>query len=482
MNLSFAEVTAAVGGKAAAEDVQTAFLRFTGVAIDNRKIEGGELFVAIAGENSDGNRFAKAALDAGAVAVLTSNAQIAIENGAAPERLIVVADSVLALGKLAKYWLSYLRQNSKANLKVIGITGSVGKTTTKDLLARILTHRGPVVAPPNSFNNEIGLPLTVLRANLQTANLILEMGADRVGNIAYLTDIAPLDVSTVLIVAKAHLGSFGSIENTICEKAQIIAGTQSDGVAVLNADDPNVVQMAATAECKVEFFSVNSAQAEEARKNQDVFAAASEIDAANGYPQFTLFLGGQHEKLVLGLAGKHNIANAVAAAAIARILGVSFADIIREIANSKPGSPHRMDVREIGKILVIDDAYNANPTSMRAGIAALGLLGVKYARRIAVLGQMLELGPDSEKEHQELLSALLQADVSELYLVGKGAFALTAFAREAGIKVVEYLTVEPLIAELNQVLQPDSAVLFKGSNGTKIWQAADSVFSKGFNR
>lgn len=481
MDLSFAQVVAATEAVPVVADEAVSQARITGVVTDNRQISGGELFVAISGEHVDGNRFAKAALDAGAVAVLTADEAAARATGAAPQRLIAVTDPVLALGKLAKYWLAYLREHTRADLKVIGITGSVGKTTTKDLLARILLHRGAVVAPPNSFNNEIGLALTVLRADFETASLVLEMGADRAGNIAYLTDIAPLDLSVVLIVAKAHLGNFGTIEHTVQEKAQIIAGTFPHGTTILNADDPKVAAMSGSAKCNVEYFSAASSVARQQTK-QRVLAEATEIREVAGHARFVLRLAEKTQELTLGLAGMHHLSNALAASAVAHLLQINFSDLVAELEQATPGSPHRMDVQQVGSMLVIDDAYNANPTSMRAGIAALGTLGAKYSRRIAVLGQMLELGPDSEKEHRELLKPLLHAGVTDLYLVGSDAFALTVPAREAGLNVVEYSTVDSLIAELDTLLPSDCAVLFKGSNGTRVWQAAEDVLTRGLSR
>lgn len=480
VNLSFAEVVAATGGEVVAVNPELEQLRINGVVTDNRKISGGELFIAIAGEKVDGNTFAGAALTAGASAVLTQDAKTALASGAKAEQIIVVKDVIFALGKLAKFWLAYVRKHTTVDLKVIGITGSVGKTTTKDLLARLLLYRGAVVAPPNSFNNEIGLALTVLRADLDTASLVLEMGADRAGNIEYLTNIAPLDVSVVLAVAKAHLGNFGSLENTINEKSQIIAGTLDTGVTILNADDPHILKMADKASCRVEFFSAQNAQVSGKNKElQSVFAVATNISNTAEHPSFRLQIGAKKEEVTLGLVGRHNIMNALAATAVAQILGIDFADIVHELAVAKPASPHRMDVRKIEQRLIIDDAYNANPASMRAGIEALGVLGAQYTRRIAVLGQMLELGAESAKEHAALLAPLNAARVTDLFLVGEGAFVLANVAQEAGINVVKYFSVDSLLAELEQLLPPQCAVLFKGSNSTRVWQAAENLFTKG---
>ncbi|MDR6939006.1 UDP-N-acetylmuramoyl-tripeptide--D-alanyl-D-alanine ligase [Arcanobacterium hippocoleae] len=477
VNLSVAEVLRAVQGQLAGADDAFRQLRISGVVTDNRQITGGELFVAITGERTDGNEYAQAALAAGATAVLTANPALAQKSGAPPERLILVADPVYALGQLAKSWLAYLRAQTHADLKVIGITGSVGKTTTKDLLAKILTHRGNVVAPPNSFNNEIGLALTVLRADFQTASLVLEMGADRLGNISYLTDIAPLDVSVVLAVAKAHLGAFGSLENTIQEKAQIIHGTAPDGMVLLNADDPNVAKMSAQANCQVQYFSAMPRKENDQDDPNQILAQAVNISANAARPSFTLHLAGESAECELGLPGLHNISNALAASAVAASLGVPFLEICAELGTAKAGSPHRMDVHQAGKILVIDDAYNANPASMRAGIAAFGQLGKKYRRKVVVLGQMLELGDVSSQEHQALLPSLLAADVTDLFLVGEAAFALTPIAREAGINVVEYVSVDLLRADIHTVVVPDTAILFKGSNGTRVWQIAAEVIN-----
>lgn len=237
--------------------------------------------------------------------------------------------------------------------------------------------------------------------------------------------------------------------------------------------------MAGNAKCQVVYFSAESSVCSQQSK---LFATASELVQVGGHARFTLRLDGETQTVRLGLPGVHHVANALAASAAAKILGVDFADIVTELEQAKPGSPHRMDVRQIGGMLIIDDAYNANPTSMRAGIAALGALGAKYARRIAVLGQMLELGPDSEQEHRQLLQPLLEANVQDLHLIGSDAFSLTAPAREAGLNVVEYSSVDSLIAELDSLLLPDCALLFKGSNGTRVWQAAEKAFTKGHTK
>ncbi|MFC2267555.1 MAG: Mur ligase family protein, partial [Peptidiphaga sp.] len=250
---------------AVAEDCGGRFHRRAGTAVtdeavrgletDTRRLSEGEVFAAIKGERVDGASLAGQALAAGAVAVVTADPQAASASGAPPERLVVVDDVQAAVGRLAAANLERARRTGNPDLRVVAVTGSVGKTTTKDLLAGLLSSRGPVVAPPGSFNNELGLPLTVLRTGADTASLVLEMGADHVGNIDYLTSIAPPDVSAVLAVARAHLGEFGGIDNVARAKSELVSGTREGGTVVLNADDERVAAMASKARGPVVTFS-----------------------------------------------------------------------------------------------------------------------------------------------------------------------------------------------------------------------------------
>ena len=249
MALTAADVATVTGGVLHPASLAGSTLVGGPVVIDSRQAQPGALFVAIVGEHADGHEFAAAAVERGAVLVLAARALTSSDGTAIPT--VVVPDVQRALGDLARSTLLRLRKASDepggAGLRVIAVTGSVGKTTTKDLLAQLLATAGPTVAPIRSFNNEIGLPLTVLRADESTRYLVLEMGASGAGHLKYLTSIAPPDVAVVLVVGSAHLGEFGSIDAVARAKAEIVEGLVADGIAVLNADDPRVLAMAALA-------------------------------------------------------------------------------------------------------------------------------------------------------------------------------------------------------------------------------------------
>lgn len=429
------------------------------VTIDSRTVAGGALFVAIPGERVNGHDFAKAALDGGAAGVLVEDPDRAVANGADPARLIAVPSTQDALGHLARASLRRIRE--VANPLVVGVTGSVGKTTTKDLLATLLEPRGPIIAPPGSFNNELGLPLTVLRADENTATLVLEMGADKIGNLEHLTDIAPLDIGVVLAVARAHLGEFGGIENVAKAKSELVSGILPEGVAILNADDHRVAAMSSKAHKVVTFSATGSGD-----------VTASDIALGDdGRASFTLGHGGSTASVSLGLVGEHHVSNALAAAAVGIVSGMDLTEIAERLGGVGAASPHRMDVWQSGDLTVIDDSYNANPDSMRAGIRALSQLG--KGPKVAVLGAMLELGEESDAEHTSVGLELGQLGIDTLVAVG--APALAEGARQADVSAVDVTDIESAWPVVLSLAGQSGTILLKGSNGSKIWQLADRL-------
>ncbi|SDU81704.1 UDP-N-acetylmuramoyl-tripeptide--D-alanyl-D-alanine ligase [Arcanobacterium phocae] len=449
---------------------ESAALPVSAVATDNRQITGGELFVAIAGERVDGNRFAAVALTAGATGVLTADRAAAEASGAPADRIITVADPILALGKIAHDQEQAVRKSSQPNFKVIGVTGSVGKTTTKDLLADLLRWRGPIIAPPGSFNNELGLPLTVLRAHEDTATLVLEMGADHIGNLDYLTGIAAPDISVVLAVARAHLGEFGGIENVAKAKSELVTGTRSDGVVVLNYDDERVRAMARLAPGKVVFFSVSG------QYREGVWASNIATDPT-GKATFTLHHAGEAAQVALNLVGTHHVANALAAATVAIELGATVADCATRLSQARADSPHRMDVWESAGVRIIDDSYNANPDSMRAGLQALAHIG-QGQRTIAVLGQMLELGEASASEHESIGHTVADLGIDKLIALGDGVETMALAAQNDGVEVHRVADISEARLLLDRLVCNGDVVLLKGSNGSGVWQLADALKEK----
>ncbi|MBE6484373.1 MAG: UDP-N-acetylmuramoyl-tripeptide--D-alanyl-D-alanine ligase [Actinomycetaceae bacterium] len=458
--VTLGELAASCEGRMATADSE---ITVDTLVTDTRAITGGEVFAAIQGERINGATLAGRALAAGAAAVITSNQEVALASGADPQRVIEVDDVPTAIGMLARANLQRLRREGHPDLKVVAVTGSVGKTTTKDLLAATLADRGPIIAPPGSFNNELGLPLTVLRADASTATLVLEMGADHIGNIDYLTSIAPPDAAAVLVVARAHLGEFGGIENVARAKAELVTGTRPGGNIVLNADDERVAAMATLADGPVTTFSVTG--------RGDVTASDIRIDAA-GRASFTLVTPWGIAPISLRLVGEHQVANALAAAALSLVIGVPLAQVARVLSGVGAASPHRMDVLETNGLLLIDDSYNANPDSMRAGLAGLARLG-EGRRKIAVLGTMLELGESSAAEHEALGAVARECGVEILVCVGNGTKALSSAATRKGITVYDVEDTDAALAVLRSLLSEGDAVLLKGSHGSGVWKVAD---------
>lgn len=468
--LTAAEVAAATGGRLHPATLNPALMVHGPVVVDSRQVATGSLFVALPGEHADGHDHAVAAVAAGASLVLAAR-ELTGPDGPVP--CVVVADVERALGDLACAVLLRLRTDDEpgaTRLSVVGVTGSVGKTTTKDLLAQVLYPSGPTVAPVASFNNEIGLPLTVLRADEDTRFLILEMGASGMGHLTYLTDIAPPDIAAVLAVGSAHLGEFGGIEAIGRAKAEIVVGLAPQGVAVLNADDPRVAAMAAVAPGDVVTFG-RSASA-------DVRAADVRLDRA-GRASFTLRAGQESAPVELRLVGEHHVPNALAAAAVALRLGLELAEVAKRLSVADALSPHRMHVVDRADgVTVIDDSYNANPDSMRAALKALAIVAGRDRRSVAVLGEMLELGPGSRAAHEAIGLMIVRLNVALTVVVGKGAGAIADGATREGSwgdEVAFADDVDAAGAYLEAELVPGDVVLVKASYGSGLWRLGDRL-------
>ena len=478
MNLSLSQIAAAVGGRLIGPDATV-----TGpVVTDSRQASPGALFVAVHGERTDGHAHLGSAGTLGAVGAIVSDLKAArtglseepaeaAESEDLPMGLVLVEDTVVALGALARTHLAGLRQGAVdrgERLTVVAMTGSVGKTTTKDLTRQLLAASGPTVAPRASFNNEIGLPLTVLEADESTRYLVLEMGASGAGHIAYLTDIAPLDAAAVLMIGHAHMGGFGSIEGVAAAKAEIIAGLLPEGTAILNADDARCAAMAELAPARVLTFSAQGEPADLQAENVVLDEAACAA--------FDLHLPGLDapRRVQLAVAGAHNVANALAAAGLALAAGLEPELIAERLGSVSIESPHRMDVSELsGDLLLIDDSYNANIDSMTAALAALPALAGSR-RRVVVVSEMLELGESSAADHARTGELAAQAGAAMLIGIGSTQEALDA-ARARGVEVVGFEDSATAISQIDALLSDGDAVLVKGSNGSGAWRLADHL-------
>jgi UDP-N-acetylmuramoyl-tripeptide--D-alanyl-D-alanine ligase len=433
------------------------------VVIDSRRIEPGGLFVALAGERVDGHDFAPAAIAAGAAAVLASRPLPGVP-------AIVVPDVTAALATLAA---AVLRRLPAAT--VVGITGSSGKTSTKDLTGQLAERLGPTVAPEGSFNNELGLPLTVLRADHSTRYLVLEMSARGPGHIAELCEIAPPRIGAVLNVGYAHAGEFGSLDGVAKAKGELPEALPADGVAILNADDPRVIAMAARTSARVVTFGIDRAS------GADITAAGIRLDEL-GRASFRLLMPGGIAPVTLKLHGAHQVSNALAAAAIAAELGMDAPAIADALSQATARSKRRMELRERPDgVLVINDAYNANPDSTRAAIETLAHITRGGRRGFAVLGLMDELGDMTKPAHEEAGRLAARAGVAGLIAVGEKARPLIDGARAEPGWHGDALAVPDAanaVAALSNQLRPGDVVLVKASKVAGLWEAADGLLAE----
>jgi UDP-N-acetylmuramoyl-tripeptide--D-alanyl-D-alanine ligase len=450
------DAVAAVGGELVGGADGSALVSAEPV-VDSRQAVPGTLFVAVRGEHRDGHEFAAQAVRAGAVAVLAEH----VVDGPA----WLVPDTVQALGRLARWVLD------RTSARVVGVTGSSGKTGTKDMLATLLPALGTTVAAPASYNNEIGLPLTVLRVTQGTRFLLLEYSARGLGHLGYLCGIAPPDVSVVLNVGSAHVGEFGSVEAIARAKAELVEALGPDGVAVLNADDPRVLAMGAKTRGRVVTFGL-SAEA-------DVSAEGIGLDEL-ARPHFRLRCRTGEAEVQLASHGVHHVSNALAAAAVGLECGLSVHRAAELLSAAGSTSRWRMEVnRRSDGVLVVNDAYNANPESTRAGLRALAHLA-RGGRAWAVLGEMRELGERAVDEHRAVGRFAVEQGVRRLVVVGAPAGPIADGAIDAGADPAEVFlvggTVEA-VAVLAGRLRPGDAVLVKASRAAGLERAAAALLA-----
>lgn len=460
--LSLGEIAAVVDGRLV--DASPDTLVTGTVEFDSRHVTDGGLFLALPGERVDGHDFVAAARERGAVAAIVTRS---VEG---PR--IEVGDGVDALARLASAVVRRLR-----NTTVIGVTGSSGKTSTKDLLAQVLSGLGPTVAPPGSFNNELGHPYTVLRATADTRFLVLEKSARGIGHIRHLTQIAPPRIGVVLNVGSAHLGEFGSqaaIAEAKGELVEALPPADQGGVAVLNADDPLVRAMAGRTSARVVTVGESAAA--------DVRAEDVESDEL-GRAVFRLVAGDVSAPVRLRLVGAHHTANALATAAVALECGGTVPDVAAALSAATPLSRWRMEVTERPDgVIVINDAYNANPESMRAALKALAAVvrprRDSGARSFAVLGPMAELGEQSHAEHDALGRLAVRLDISRVIAVGEAARPVQHGAALEGSWDGESSwvpDVDAAVEVLRTELRPGDVVLVKASRAAGLERVAEAI-------
>jgi UDP-N-acetylmuramoyl-tripeptide--D-alanyl-D-alanine ligase len=424
------------------------------VEYDSRNVVPGGLFVAFEGEKVDGHEFAAAAVAAGAAGVLGTR-----ETG---QPGVVVEDPLLALARLARVVVGRLPE-----LTVVGLTGSSGKTTTKDYIGQLLARLGPTVAPAGSLNNELGHPYTVLKATADTRFLVLEMGARGIGHIRRLVEVAPPRIGVVLNVGAAHIGEFGSVEGTAQAKGELVEALPPAGVAILNADDALVAAMADRTEARVVLVG----------ESPDAAVRAVDVTLDDrGRASYTLVTAGGSARVRLAVTGRHQVGNTLAAAAVALELGMPVRDVAAALGTVGGVSGRRMDVfdRPDGAT-VIDDSYNANPSSTAAALRALVALG-RGRRTIAVLGYMAELGEFETAGHEEVGRLAAELGVDRLIAVAQNAAPILDGARRVESWPGQAILAADQAAAIGALedLRAGDVVLVKGSR-YRTWEVVDAL-------
>ena len=460
IELSVSQIAAAISGTV----IGDASALVTGsVETDSRLVKSGSLFVAKPGEKTDGHLFVPQAYESGAVAAIVEKV---VTEVSLPQ--IQVKDSVVALGQLAKFVLEQIRQES--DLKVIGITGSNGKTTTKNMLHEVLSKFGSTVAPIESFNNEVGAPYSILQTTMETKFLVVEMGAAGHGSISYLADIAKPNIGVVLKVGLAHVGEFGGIEETAKIKSELVKALADDGVAVLNADDGYVSEMAGMTKAKKVWFGTSS-DANYQATNQQVALSGTSFDLS--WPD------GDSSSVKLRILGEHHVMNALATLSVSDSLGLDRKTAVSAIESMPLAERWRMQVSDRADgVTVINDAYNASPDSMKAALQTLAQLGRSGSRTIAVLGEMAELGSEAREQHDAIGRLVVRLDINQLVVVGQAAKLIHMGAEQEGSWGGEskfFESIDEALAYVRGMLMAGDLVLVKSSKSANLRHLGDDL-------
>ena len=463
IRLTLGEIASLIGGQIYGDQ---AALITGSVETDSRLVTEGSLFFAKPGEVTDGHNFVQAAKDLGAVAAVVER-QVDVE---IPQ--LVVGNTVSALGLLAKGVLKRVRAGvDGAGIKVVGITGSNGKTTTKSMLSAILSAQAPTVSPIESYNNEVGAPISVLKIDHGTQYLVAELGAGGLGSIRYLADIADPDIGVVLKVGMAHAGEFGGIETTKKIKAELVEALKADDIAILNFDDSLVVEMADLTPARKVWFGSNS--------EADYWASDYDLNLTG--TSFVLhWPDGKSSKIQLQIIGEHHVLNALAASAVSDQLGIDREHIVSALEALPLAERWRMQVstRQDGMV-VINDAYNASPDSTKAALQTLAQLGRITGRRtVAVLGEMAELGQFAVAEHDAIGRLAVRLNISLVVAVGEKAKLVHMGATQEGSYDGESLyfeSIDEALAALRATLEPADIVLVKSSKSANLRYLGDDL-------
>jgi len=457
ISLSIAEISSAIEGELVVGEPEKVISGE--VFIDSREVGPGDVFFAKVGDHDDGHEYLSQIATVGASLAVVQKPNTTLDT---PQ--ILVQDSVEALGKLAAFVLKKVREQNK--LKVIGITGSNGKTSTKSLLNQMLAGFGSVVAPQGSFNNQVGLPLTVCRLQLDTEYLVLEMGASGKGSITRLAELAKPDIGLQLKVGYAHAGKFGGLSETRKIKSEMLPFIQE--MAILNADDPNVYSMRSEVQSFVSFGYSDHAHYQLLGSKLDIDGTEIDID-----------LAGVEKTIRLKTLGEHQAMNAAAALAVIGQLGLDFDKAIAKLETIEFVERGRMQsmVGKSGQI-IINDAYNASPESMQAALQTLATLSKQGYRSIAVLGAMAELGEFSQEQHDRIGRLVVRYNIDQLLVIGEDAKLIHMGASQEGSWDGESLFFESInqaFEYLREKLADNDLVLVKASNSYGLIQLADDL-------
>ncbi|MFH1097463.1 MAG: UDP-N-acetylmuramoyl-tripeptide--D-alanyl-D-alanine ligase [Candidatus Desantisbacteria bacterium] len=450
--ISVNEILIATEGELVCGDRE--WLLEAGVSTDSRGILSEQLFIALKGENFDGHKFIGQVIDRGAGGVIFSD-EVGI--GQIP-CAIKVKDTLAALGHLAAYY------RSKFNIPIIGITGSNGKTTTKEMLGDVLSKQWTVLRNKKNFNNAIGLPLTLLELDNSAQFCVAEMGMNHPGEIAYLANIANPGIGVITNVSESHIGHFEDKKAIAMAKFELIEAMGGGGIAILNADDPFVVRMAGQYKGRVVFFGLNS--------NADVFATGIKEDDSG--IRFRVSLNdGKYEEIFMPIHGRHNVYNALAVCGVLVALGLDLSLAASGLEGFKlPDS--RMEIIESHGLRIINDAYNANPGSMKAALSTLSGIACS-GRRIVVMGDMLELGKWSEELHRDVGMYISDAGIDVLVTVGQNSAFAASEAKDRGVKTFACQDHAEAIHILKAMIKSGDVVLIKGSRGMRMEEAVQAL-------
>lgn len=446
IRMKASEIAAIIDGTLVGEDIE---ITAPG-SIHSSTVQPGGIFFALAGATSDGHDFVDDAFAHGAVVAITSRSVSA--------RHIVVSDVSLALTSLARFVRSQLTE-----LKVIGITGSQGKTTTKDLLKHLLSQHGNTIAPSGNYNNELGVPLTILNCDYSTKYAVIEMGARHSGDIAYLASIARPDIAVVLRVGQAHIGEFGSIEMIAKTKSELVSSLSESGIAILGQYDTFTPAMKSLHSGKTLTFG--------SEHEHDI--RATEIEIREGRPHFDLVTPEGRAAVGLRIVGEHQIANALACAAVATALGISLDAIASGLSTALIESKWRMEIHEFNEVVLINDSYNASPDAMEAALRTLILFAQERGGRAwAFLGKMAELGASTAQAHAQVGTLACELGVDHLVCVDAPEYAPAANAQgQTSVHLCDRQGAEKAAEEI----EPGDVILVKASRSEHFEILAEAI-------